>query len=74
MGSGPLKSRVKRIPVVDGNGDELTLYEVSERGSLFGLLPRSRLVLGSGEVVAKTSDGFVVVATGEELMRVSNDR
>ena len=69
-----MKSRVKAIPVVDGNGDELTLYEVQERGALFGLLPRSRLVLGSGEVVAKTRDGFVVAATGELLTRVGKER
>ena len=69
-----MKSRVKTIPVVDGNGDELTLYEVRERGTLFGLLPRRRLVLGSGEAVVKTGNGFVVVATGEELVRVCKER
>ena len=70
MGSGPLKSRVKTIPVIDGNGDELTLYEVQERGALFGLLRRTRLVLPSGEAVIKARDGFVVVATGEALERI----
>jgi len=68
-----VKSRVKAIPVVDGNGDELTLYEVRERGGLFGLLPRSRYVLGSGEAVVKTRHGFVVAATGEVLTRIHKE-
>ena len=65
-----MKSRISKIPVVDGNGDELTLFEVRERGGLFGLLPRKRLVLGSGEGVAKARNGYVVVATGEKLTPV----
>jgi hypothetical protein len=67
-------SRVRAIPVVDGNGDELTLYEVREGWGWFGLLPRSRYVLGSGEAVGKTRGGFVVAATGEELSRVRKKR
>ena len=69
-----MKSRVKAIPVVDGNGDELTLYEVRERGAFFGLVPRRRLVLGSGEAVVKSARGFVVVATGEELAPIGKKR
>ena len=62
-----MKSKVTAIPVVDGNGDELTLYEVRERGALFGLLTRKRLALASGEAVVKTAGGYMVVATREQL-------
>ncbi len=65
-----MKSKVIQIPVVDGNGDELTLFEVRERGGFFGLWPRKRLALGSGETVHKHGDGYIVVATGEKLRRV----
>jgi hypothetical protein len=69
-----VKSRVKAILVMDGNGDELTLYEVRGRGALFGLLPSSRFVLGSGEAVVKSGNGYAVVATGEKLMRICKER
>jgi hypothetical protein len=62
-----VKSNVKAIPVVDGNGDQLTLFEVCERGALFGLLSRRRLALGSGEAVVKRGRDYVVEATGERL-------
>ena len=69
-----MKSKVKTIPVVDGNGDELTLFEVRRGGAFFGLLPRKRLVLGSGEAVARARGGYVVVATGEKLTPVRGKR
>ena len=69
-----MKSKVKTIPVVDGNGDELTLFEVRQGGAFFGLLPRKRLVLGSGEAVARARSGYVVVATGEKLTPVRGKR
>lgn len=65
-----MKSKVKKIPVLDGNGDQLTLYSIREPGALFGLFPRTRLVLGTGEVVARSRRGLVVAATGEKLTRV----
>ena len=68
-----MPNRFKAIPVVDGHGDQLTLYEIRERGSLFGLLPRTRFELGTGEVVEAQGDGYVIVGTGEKLTRVERD-
>ncbi len=65
-----MKSRVKTISVVDGNGDQLTLFEVRERGALFGLFSRRRLALGSGEAVVKAGRDYVVAATGERLQPI----
>jgi len=57
---------------VDGNGDQLTLYEISERGAFFGFFRRKRLVLGTGEAVARSPDGYIVLATGERLAPVGD--
>lgn len=69
-----MTSKFKAISVLDGNGDQLTLYEISERVSLFGLLTRKRLELCTGEPVKAAADGFVVVGTGEKLTRVPSSR
>jgi len=68
-----LPNRFKEIPVVDGHGDQLTLYEIRERGPLLGLIPKTRFELGTGEVVEAQGDGFVIVGTGEKLTRVETD-
>ena len=65
-----MTSHFKTIAVLDGNGDQLTLYEIRDRASRFGLWTRKRLELCTGEPVKATSGGFVVVATGEKLTRV----
>lgn len=65
-----MTSHFREIAVVDGNGDELTLYEVRDGASMFGLLPRKRFQLGTGEHFERRGRGFVVPSTGEKLTRV----
>jgi hypothetical protein len=65
-----VNNHFRTIPVVDGNGDHLSLYEFFEPGSLFGLVRRRRYHLCSGELVIKEGDGFLVVSTGETLRQV----
>lgn len=68
-----MNSHFRTISVLDGNGDELSLYEFLEPGSVFGLVRRRRYHLCTGERVAKEGDGFVVISTGERLIRVRNE-
>lgn len=63
-------SKFKAIPVVDGNGDQLTLYEFRERGPLFGLVSKKRYSLGTGEAVEERAGVYIVAATGEILTPV----
>jgi hypothetical protein len=61
-------SYVQGIPVKDANGDELTVYEFQDRRFLTKV---RRLKLDSGELVEPVCENsFVVVATGEKLVRV----
>jgi hypothetical protein len=61
----------KAIPVIDGNGDQLIVYEIRKRLGLFGLRVRNRMELCTGEAVVLSEDEeFVVVRTGERLTRV----
>ena len=69
-----MTSHFKTIPVLDGNGDQLTLYEMRDRARLFGLVSRRRLQLCTGEAVVRKGNRFVVLATGEKLTRVRADR
>lgn len=62
-----MTSKFREIAVLDGNGDELTLYEIRDRARLFGLLARKRFQLGTGEAVERAGRGFVVPSTGEKL-------
>ena len=68
-----MNSHFRTIPVLDGNGDELSLFEFLEPAAVFGLVRRRRYHLCTGELVTKEGDGFVVVSTGEHLSRVRND-
>jgi hypothetical protein len=62
------------IPVVDGNGDQLIVYEIRKRLGLFGLRVRNHMELCTGEAVeAFDGDGFVVLRTGEKLTRVAGE-
>jgi len=65
-------SQFREIAVVDGNGDELTLYEIRDGTRLFGLFARKRFQLGTGEAVEKAGRGFLVPSTGEKLTLVRN--
>ena len=65
-----MKNGFKAIPVLDGNGDQLTLYEIREKGPFLGLATRKRYELGTGEVVQRSGNDFVVQTTGEKLTRL----
>ena len=67
QGGGPVTSHFREIAVVDGNGDELTLYEIRDGTRMFGLLPKTRFQLGTGEHVERRGRGFIVPSTGEKL-------
>ncbi len=61
---------IKSIPVQDSNGDELTLYEIPERVSLFGLFVKTRLELCTGELVMRDGEEYLVASTGEKLIPI----
>jgi hypothetical protein len=63
----------RSIPVLDGNGDQLILYEFRER-AFFGLWVRKRYELCTGEPLQKVGNGFVVSTTGEKLTRIREPR
>jgi hypothetical protein len=73
-----LDNVIRTIPVRDGNGDELILYEYQQsaphRNTMLGLDRgggAKRLALDTGEVVqCMDDDNFVIVATGERLTRI----
>ena len=59
---------VRSIPVVDANGDQLTVYVFQDRRFLTKV--RSyKLCTGEAVEIAE-SDTFRVIATGEELLRL----
>lgn len=68
-----MNSHFRTISVLDGNGDQLSLYEFLETGFLFGLVRRRRYHLCTGELVVKKGDCFMVVSTGEKLETVRGD-
>ena len=60
---------VRIIPVMDTNGDELTVYEFHHRRFLRKV---RRLKLCTGELVEALDDNtFHLPATGEKLVRMS---
>jgi len=65
-GGGQLRY-YRSIPVVDANGDRLVVHEF-RKGGLFHKVRRYELC--TGEAVERTGDLFVVIATGEELLRL----
>lgn len=65
-----MRNPIKTVPVTDSNGDQLTLYVIHESVSWFGLVVKKRLVLGTGEIVGRERDHYVVISTGEKLMPV----
>jgi hypothetical protein len=67
-----VRSYFRTIPVIDGNGDELILYEIRERSSPLALVAKKRFELCTGEPVAKSGNGFVIQTTGEKLTPVES--
>ena len=72
-GTGFVNAHFRTIPVLDGNGDQLSLYEFLEPVSFFGLVRRRRYHLCTDELVIKEGDDFVVVSTGEKLKQIGNN-
>lgn len=69
--SEPLGARFKTIRVADSNGDEITIYEILEV-SFFGWVAEQRFQLCTGEEVEPfDQDNFLVLGTGERLVRIS---
>lgn len=63
---------VKSIRVIDGNGDEVTVYEFHDRRFLRKI---RRMTLDTGEPVERVCERtYIVSATGERLTRVSSGR
>lgn len=60
-------SYVRSIPVRDARGEELTIHEYHDRRFLKKV---RRLNLDTGELVHAVDDAFVIVATGEMLVRM----
>jgi len=60
-------SYVRSIPVVDANGDRLTVHEFRS-GPFFRRVRRYELC--TGETVISAGDQFIVVASGEQLLRL----
>lgn len=59
---------VKSIPVVDANGDKLTVYMFQDRRFLSRV--RSYKLCTGEEVEPAEANTFTVVGTGEELLRL----
>ena len=69
---------IRTIPVRDGHGDELLVFEYQQSVRTRGLIGRNRAgaarrwVLDSGEELQRIDDDhFVVIATGERLTRIT---
>ena len=72
-----MEELVGAIRVINDNGDELTVYEYQEFVTLLASSElrrhpgRKRFVLDTGEIVSRVDpDSFLVVATGERLLRI----
>ena len=68
---------IRTIPVRDGHGDELTLYEYQQFVPYLVMMGINRAagarrwVLDSGEDVMRIDDdNFMIAATGERLTRI----
>ena len=77
LGGVQLDNVIRAIPVRDGNGDELILYEYQQSVPPLTMISldraggTKRLALDTGEAVRRIDDdNFVIVATGERLTRI----
>ena len=57
------------IPVIDGNGDQMTVYEIWDRTRLFGFIAERRFQLCSGEAVEPLDPGTYIVASSREILK-----
>jgi hypothetical protein len=62
---------LRSIRVTDANGDEITVHEYEEREFL---TKKHRFSLETGELAEEANGGFIVVATGQMLIRVAGPR
>ena len=62
---------MRSIRVSDANGDEITVHEYEEREFL---TKKHRFSLETGELAEEANGGFIVVATGQMLIRVAGPR
>jgi hypothetical protein len=63
--------RARKFPVVDGNGDQFTVYEVRERTGPFGLLTKRRWKLCTGEELRPQGrHAFSAIGSGHRLTRI----
>ena len=67
--SGLVGKRFNAITVIDGNGDQMTVYEIWDKPRLFGFIADRRLELHTGEAVEELPDGSFVVASSRELLK-----
>jgi len=66
-----VRKRFNAITVIDGKGDQMTVYEIWDRPRLFGFIAERRLELCTGEAVEELPNGsFVVASSREPLKRV----
>lgn len=62
-------NHLRSIPVIDGNGDELTVYEFRDGRYLRKV---RRMKLCTGELVERIDENtFAVSETGERLSRIA---
>jgi hypothetical protein len=62
---------LRSIRVTDADGDEMTVHEYEEREFL---TKKHRFSLETGELAEEANGGFIVVATGQMLIRVAGPR
>ena len=62
---------LRSIRVTDANGNEITVHEYEEREFL---TKKHRFSLETGELAEEANGGFIVVATGQMLIRVAGPR
>ncbi|MEA3059494.1 MAG: hypothetical protein QOE50_906 [Sphingomonadales bacterium] len=59
---------LRSFRVMDANGDEIAVHEYEEREFM---TKKHRFSLETGDLVEEAGGGFVVIATGETLVRVN---
>lgn len=60
-------SKVTAIPVIDGNGDRVTVYQFDDRRFLRNV---KKFKLDTGQTVERLDEDTFTLATGERLTRI----